>query len=383
MENFAAQDAEYRDAVLPPPVRARVVARGGQPRSAGTAGSASAARRSGWRRSARPLRRATLYKHFGFTPERVAEAGRGRQARALERSRLDEGTNMSTVTELNPRLLAITEAGVSVWLDQIRRSMVQGRRARADGRGESRCAASPRTRRSSRRRSSARPTTTRTCATLAREDLDALAIYEHIAIRDVQLAADVLAGVHRESDGRDGFVSLEVAPELAHDTEGTLEQARSYWQRARPPERDDQDPGDAGGRARDRAGDLRGDQRQRHAAVRASPRTRRSPRPTSAALERRHAEGLPLNVNSVARFFVSRVDTNVDRALEQLGRDRSRRDGGARQRARGVPRGSRRSSRASAGTRCGGRARAVQRPLWASTGHQEPRTTRTRCTSTG
>ena len=66
---------------------------------------------------------------------------------------------------------------------------------------------------------------------LARRHLDARAIYERIAHRDVQMAADVLAEVHSESHGRDGFVSLEVSPQLAYDTEGTLADARSYWQR--------------------------------------------------------------------------------------------------------------------------------------------------------
>ena len=48
-------------------------------------------------------------------------------------------------------------------------------------------------------------------------------------MRDVQLAADVLRGVYEDSGGFDGYVSLEVAPRLAHDTDGTLEQARMYW----------------------------------------------------------------------------------------------------------------------------------------------------------
>src|SRR5437763_16116349 len=137
---------------------------------------------------------------------------------------------MSTITELNPRLLALTEAGVSVWLDQIRRSMVEG--------GElARMVAVE-----SLRGVTSNPAIFEKAIlgsddydedrrALARENLDSTAIYEHIAIRDVQLAADVLADVHRSSNGRDGFVSLEVAPELAYDTQGTLEQVRAFWQR--------------------------------------------------------------------------------------------------------------------------------------------------------
>ena len=46
--------------------------------------------------------------------------------------------------------------------------------------------------------------------------------------------ADVLRPVYDETGGDDGYVSLEVAPRLAHDTEGTLEQARQYWDLRRP-----------------------------------------------------------------------------------------------------------------------------------------------------
>ena len=55
---------------------------------------------------------------------------------------------------------------------------------------------------------------------------DAKNIYEALAIEDIQLAADVLASVYEQTSGRDGFVSMEVSPYLAHDTEATLEEAR-------------------------------------------------------------------------------------------------------------------------------------------------------------
>ncbi len=121
---------------------------------------------------------------------------------------------MSTTTTVNPRLKALTEAGVSIWLDQIRRSLVDG--------GElARMLAEE-----SLRGVTANPSIFEKAIlgsddydgdlrTLAREDLEAQAIYDRIAVRDVQLAADVLAGVHRESNGRDGSVSLEVAPDIA------------------------------------------------------------------------------------------------------------------------------------------------------------------------
>ncbi len=57
----------------------------------------------------------------------------------------------------------------------------------------------------------------------------AMALYEKIAIRDVQDAADILGPVHKETKGRDGYVSLEVSPNLAFDTQATLDEARRLW----------------------------------------------------------------------------------------------------------------------------------------------------------
>ncbi len=141
---------------------------------------------------------------------------------------------MSTVTEVNPRLRRLTEAGVSAWLDQIRRSLVQG--------GElARMVAEE-----CLRGVTSNPSIFEKAilgssdydsdlVELARESLGAQEIYDRLAQRDVQLAADVLLGVHRESGGRDGFVSLEVMPDLAHDTERTLAMARTYWQAVERP----------------------------------------------------------------------------------------------------------------------------------------------------
>src|SRR5947199_6405397 len=99
---------------------------------------------------------------------------------------------MSTTTTVNPRLKALTEAGVSVWLDQIRRSLIEG--------GElARMVAEE-----SLRGVTANPSIFEKAilgsddydedlAALAREQLDPAGIYDRLAIRDVQLGADVLA----------------------------------------------------------------------------------------------------------------------------------------------------------------------------------------------
>ncbi len=62
------------------------------------------------------------------------------------------------------------------------------------------------------------------------QGIDAKTLYERIAVRDIQDAADVLRPVYLESKRRDGYVSLEVSPRLARETPGTLEEARRLWQ---------------------------------------------------------------------------------------------------------------------------------------------------------
>ncbi len=63
----------------------------------------------------------------------------------------------------------------------------------------------------------------------SRTDLDATGRYEILAIRDIQDAADILRSVYDKSNLRDGYVSLEVSPYLARDTQATLHEARRLW----------------------------------------------------------------------------------------------------------------------------------------------------------
>ena len=62
-----------------------------------------------------------------------------------------------------------------------------------------------------------------------RKELGPMALYEHIAVRDIQDAADILRPVYEKTNRRDGYVSLEVSPFLAHDTQGTIDEARRLW----------------------------------------------------------------------------------------------------------------------------------------------------------
>jgi transaldolase/glucose-6-phosphate isomerase len=62
-----------------------------------------------------------------------------------------------------------------------------------------------------------------------RKDLDAKGIFEHLAVRDIQDAADALRGVYEQTKRRDGYVSLEVSPYLAHKTQETIDEAIRLW----------------------------------------------------------------------------------------------------------------------------------------------------------
>lgn len=74
-------------------------------------------------------------------------------------------------------------------------------------------------------------------------------IYESLAVADIQSAAHVLRSVYDATDGRDGYVSLEVNPHLAHDTEGTTAEARRLWKAVDRPNVFIKIPADAGRRS--------------------------------------------------------------------------------------------------------------------------------------
>jgi len=272
---------------------------------------------------------------------------------------------MSTATQVNPRLLALTQAGVSPWLDQIRRTLVDGGELGRMVREE--CLRGVTSNPSIFEKAILGSTDyDEDLKALAKQDLGAQAIYEHLAIRDVQLAADVLSDVHREAAGRDGFVSLEVAPDLAHDTERTLAAARTYWQALDRPNVMIKIPGTPEGVPAIEQAIYEGINVNvtllfavsAHEAVMEA---------YLRGLERRHEEGKSLDVNSVASFFVSRVDTKADRRLEQLGRSDLAGTAAvanarlAYRRFKEVFDGPRWETLYQAGA-------AVQRPLWASTG---------------
>jgi transaldolase / glucose-6-phosphate isomerase len=274
-----------------------------------------------------------------------------------------------SVTQVNERLAALTAAGTSVWLDQIRRGMIEsGELARM-------------VEEDSLRGVTSNPAIFEKAilgssdydadiAEAARDGLSAREVYRRLAVRDVQLAADVLRGVYDDTGGKDGYVSLEVAPRLAHDTEGTIEQARMYWGLVDRPNLMIKIPATPEGIPAIEAALYEG-LNVNITLLFAVSAYEDVMRAFIRAMERRRADGRPLDRHSVASFFVSRVDTEVDKRLAAAGReDLQGRAGLANARAayaafQRVFQGEEFAALRAAGC-------PVQRPLWASTGVKNP-----------
>jgi transaldolase / glucose-6-phosphate isomerase len=271
--------------------------------------------------------------------------------------------------QVNERLAALTAAGTSVWLDQIGRQLIES--------GELRRLVEE----DSLRGVTSNPTIFNQAilgapdydeqlGQLAREGRSTREIYQALAITDIQSGCDVLRPVYDETGGYDGYVSFEVDPDLAFDTQKTMEQAREYWQRVDRPNLMIKIPGtDEGVPAIEQMiyeglninvtllFSVAAYERVAEAFIR--------------GLERRLDEGRSVDMQSVASFFVSRVDSEVDKRLEGLGReDLAGRAGLANARAayvrfKEIFHGERFAALREAGA-------SVQRPLWASTGVKNP-----------
>ena len=153
-------------------------------------------------------------------------------------------------------------------------------------------------------------------ARLASEGKTPEAIYDALAIHDITRTADALASAFQTGSGRDGFVSLEVPPDLAHDTAATVNEARRLWKLVSKPNLLVKVPGTSAGILAIETLIAEGISlnvtllfsRSQYAKVGAAYRR---------GLERRVAAGGSLaGLHSVASVFVSRLDTAVDKELE-------------------------------------------------------------------
>jgi transaldolase len=148
---------------------------------------------------------------------------------------------------------------------------------------------------------------------------DARQIYEEIAVADVGDAADVLRRVYDEADGADGFASIEVEPDLAEDTDATVARARELWSRLDRPNVFIKIPATPAGLPAIEAAIADGI--NVNVTLMFSVDVYRDvARAYIAGLRARHTRGEDISrVASVASFFVSRVDTKVDKTLTDAG----------------------------------------------------------------
>ncbi|HET8977857.1 MAG TPA: transaldolase [Solirubrobacteraceae bacterium] len=228
---------------------------------------------------------------------------------------------MSTTeaTNVNQNLKTLVDAGTSPWLDLLQRSLVK------DGELERLVAED------SLRGVTSNPSIFEKAilgsddyddqlGELAGEDLDAQEIYEHIAIKDVQMACDVLRPTWDANNHQDGFVSLEIAADMAHDSQRSIDAARDFWKRVNRPNVMIKIPGTPEGLPAIEEAIYEGINVNITLlfAVEAYERVMNA---YLTGLERRHAESKALDVASVASFFVSRVDSAVDKRLEASGHE--------------------------------------------------------------
>src|SRR5580704_8435430 len=146
-------------------------------------------------------------------------------------------------------------------------------------------------------------------------DLDPGALFEQLAIGDIRDGADALAGVYKQTQGRDGYISLEVSPYLAMQTDATIEEAHRLWHAVDRPNLMIKVPGTKAGLPAVRQ--LIGDGINVNITLLFAQQVYADVADAYiAGLEDFVTKGGdPQHIASVASFFVSRIDTLVDEAL--------------------------------------------------------------------
>jgi transaldolase len=280
---------------------------------------------------------------------------------------------------MNP-LKRLREFGQSVWLDFIDRAFLDGgqleRQIRDDG--ISGMTSNP----TIFEKALAEGTEYDNQIRAAAGTLTAQELFEAIATTDVRDACDIFRATYDRTAGGDGYVSIEVSPSAANDAETTIAEAHRLWKAIDRPNVMIKVPGTLeGAKAVHR---LIGDGVNVNItllfAIEAHERVIDA---YLAGLEDRDREGRPVSeLASVASFFVSRVDTEVDRRLDAIiptlsGADRARAEQlhgkAAIANAKLAYQLFRRQFATSRWTALRGRGARVQRPLWASTSTKNPK----------
>ncbi|MGB2955808.1 MAG: transaldolase [Anaerolineales bacterium] len=153
---------------------------------------------------------------------------------------------------------------------------------------------------------------------LTQESLSRDNVYERLAISDIQTAADLFRPLYDQTNGDDGYVSLEVSPYLAHDADQTISEANRLWNDVNRPNLMVKIPATKAG--------LPAITETIAAGINVNvtlifslDRYREVREAYLAGLEKRASAGKTVaNIASVASFFISRIDTKVDKQLESL-----------------------------------------------------------------
>lgn len=278
----------------------------------------------------------------------------------------------------NP-LLRLRELGQSIWLDYIRRDLFEGELERLiEEDGLAGMTSNPTIFDGAISDTDLYDDVIRECG----PDMEPDEIFEKLAVADVREAADHFRPLFDETEGRDGFVSIEVRPALAYDTEGTIEEVRRLWTSCDRPNVLVKIPGTREGLPAIRQCLAEGI----NINITLLFSVERYLEVMDAwfdAFRERVDRGEPVGrLASVASFFVSRVDSKVDGRLEKLLEQAD--DESGRERIRGLLgqigianakiayerfeerfRSARFAPLGEAGAR-------LQRPLWASTSTKNP-----------
>lgn len=147
-----------------------------------------------------------------------------------------------------------------------------------------------------------------------------LEIYEELAVKDIQEAADLLRPIYDQTGGADGFVSLEVSPRLAHDTQATVHEAKRLWIAVHKPNVMIKIPGTQEG-LRAITESIADGINVNVTLLFGLPRYRDVTEAFIRGLEQRVGQGQDVrSIYSVASFFLSRIDVLIDPQLEEAAR---------------------------------------------------------------
>ncbi|MEO7202424.1 MAG: bifunctional transaldolase/phosoglucose isomerase, partial [Candidatus Tumulicola sp.] len=272
------------------------------------------------------------------------------------------------------QLEQLLDDGQSVWLDNLRRSMfASGELARLIDRGLRGMTSNPTI---FEKAIGAGNDYDEQLGKLIGTELNAEALFWDLAVQDIQSACDAFANVYKTSGGNDGFVSLEVSPLLAHDTQGTIAMAKDLWHRVDRPNLMVKIPGTKEGVPAIEECIYSG-LNINVTLIFSVDMYEKTARAYVRGLQRRVAENKPVDkIRSVNSVFVSRIDTAVDKMLQAriakgekleglLGKTGVANLKLTYQRFKDVFLGDEFAPVLAAGG-------AVQRPLWASTSTKDP-----------